>query len=121
MDPASPQRFQRVEKDKNLMTYRHTQTIWRFPKNGPLLGVAVIRIIVYLGLFWGRLIDGNPPYHFRGLCELFVAPLAKQMRTNRFACLLLEQQILEARESSRRVCTLLGCSASFVSPLSIRI
>ena len=31
-----------------------------FPKiRGPILGVPIIRIIVYWGLYWGPLIEGN--------------------------------------------------------------
>ena len=41
---------------------RHKHTIWEFPKiRGTLLGVPIIRIIVYWGLYWGPLILGN--YH----------------------------------------------------------
>ena len=37
-------------------------TIWEFPKiRGTLLGVPILRIIVYRGLYWGPLILGN--YH----------------------------------------------------------
>ena len=36
--------------------------IWRFPRiGGTLLGVPLIRIIVFWGLYWGPLICGN--YH----------------------------------------------------------
>ena len=38
--------------------------MWGFPKiRGTLLGVPVIRIIVFWGLYWGSLILGN--YHVR--------------------------------------------------------
>ena len=36
--------------------------IWEFPKiRGTLLGVPILRIIVFWGLYWGPLILGN--YH----------------------------------------------------------
>ena len=36
--------------------------MWEFPKiGGTILGVPIIRTIVYLGLYWGPLILGN--YH----------------------------------------------------------
>ena len=36
--------------------------IWRFPKiRGTLLGVLIIRVTVYWGLYWGPIILGN--YH----------------------------------------------------------
>ena len=36
--------------------------IWGFPKiRGTILGVRIIRIIIYWGLYWGPLILGN--YH----------------------------------------------------------
>ena len=39
--------------------------IWGFPKiMGTFLGVPIIRIIVYWGLYWGPLILGN--YHMLG-------------------------------------------------------
>ena len=42
--------------------------IWEFPKiRGTILGVPIIRIIVYWGLFWGPLIYGN--YHI-GIVDL---------------------------------------------------
>ena len=38
-------------------------SIWGFPKiRGTLLGVPIVRIIVFRGLYWGSLILGN--YHF---------------------------------------------------------
>ena len=37
--------------------------IWGFPKiRGTLLGVPIIRIIVFWGLYWGPLILGKIPY-----------------------------------------------------------
>ena len=37
-----------------------------FPKTrGPLLGVPIIRVIVFWGLFWGPLILGNYQLGFR--------------------------------------------------------
>ena len=37
-------------------------TMWRFPKiRGTILGVPIIRTMVYWGLYWGTLILGN--YH----------------------------------------------------------
>ena len=39
--------------------------IWVFPKiRGTILGVPIIRIIVYWGLYWGSLISGND--HIQG-------------------------------------------------------
>ena len=44
--------------------------IWGFPKNGgTFLGIPIIRIIAFWGLYWGPLILGN--YHVEhasGLC-----------------------------------------------------
>ena len=41
--------------------------MWGFPKiRGTLLGVPIIRIIVYLGLYWAPLILGN--YHVTAPC-----------------------------------------------------
>ena len=44
------------------LTLNHRRAIWEFPKiRGTLLGVPIIRTIVFLGLYWGPLILGN--YH----------------------------------------------------------
>ena len=41
------------------------KTIWRFPKiRGTILGVPIIRIIIFWDLNWGTLIWGN--YHILG-------------------------------------------------------
>ena len=41
---------------------RYNSTIWGFPKiRGTILGVPIIRIIVFWGLYWGAPILGN--YH----------------------------------------------------------
>ena len=40
-------------------------TIWLFPKTrGPILVVPLLRIIVYLGLFWGPLFMETPILKF---------------------------------------------------------
>ena len=42
--------------------------IWGFPKiRGTLLGVTIIRLVVFWGLFWGPLVLGNS--HIPGLSE----------------------------------------------------
>ena len=39
---------------------RGGRTKWGFPKiRGTIMGVPIIRIIVYWGLYWGTLILGN--------------------------------------------------------------
>ena len=44
-------------------------TMWGFPKiMGTLLGVPIIRTIVFLGLYWGPLFLGN--YHVKPKAEL---------------------------------------------------
>ena len=41
--------------------------IWEFPKiRGTFLGVPIIRIIVYWGLYWGPLTFGKLPYWDNG-------------------------------------------------------
>ena len=41
--------------------------IWGFPKiRGTLLGVPIIRTIVFWGLYWGPPYFGKLPYHFGG-------------------------------------------------------
>ena len=43
--------------------------IWGFPKiRGTILGVPIIRIIVFWGLYWGPPILGN--YHMGG-CQIY--------------------------------------------------
>ena len=43
---------------------------WGFPKiRGTFLGVLIIRIIVYWGLYWGPLILGNYHLGFRVSCS----------------------------------------------------
>ena len=50
--------------------------MWRIPKiRGTLLGVPILRIIVYWGLYWGTPIFGNyhvcfSVYDLRKSCEL---------------------------------------------------
>ena len=40
--------------------------IWGFPKiRGTILGIPIIRTIVYWGLYWGSLILGNYHINFR--------------------------------------------------------
>ena len=47
------------------LTY-HKMGIWRFPKiRGTLLGIPIIRNILFWGLYWGPLISGN--YHIVNL------------------------------------------------------
>ena len=45
------------------MSHDQKWDIWGFPKiRGTILGVPIIRTIIYWGLYWGPLILGN--YHF---------------------------------------------------------
>ena len=47
--------------EQALENMKFDPTIWGFPKiRGALLGVAIIRIVVYWGLYSGPLILGNP-------------------------------------------------------------
>ena len=47
--------------------------IWYFPKiRGTFLGVAIIRLIVYWGLYWGPLILGN--YHMYNGWPVVIVP-----------------------------------------------
>ena len=44
--------------------------MWEFPKiKGTFLGVPILRIIIYWGLYWGTLILGK--YHVEDYCEEF--------------------------------------------------
>ena len=46
----------------SFMVSRHLQAMWEFPKiRGTILGVPIISIIVFWGLYWGPPILGN--YH----------------------------------------------------------
>ena len=61
-----------MEKSMNyeMQTYRPQYTILRTPKNGPgfpkirssIMGVPIIRIIVFGGLYWGPLFWETPIY-----------------------------------------------------------
>ena len=54
------------------------QCIWGFPKiGGTFLGVPIIRIIVFWGLYWGPLILGNYHLFFRCLLGCFEGPLTE--------------------------------------------
>ena len=45
----------------SILSMALLSSIWRLPKTrGPILVVLVIRIIVYLGLFWGPLFMETP-------------------------------------------------------------
>ena len=69
---------------KEIVEKKMETTIWEFPKiRGTILGVPIIRTIVFWGLYWGPLILGN--YHivhwgFRscglGSRDLWQRPLA---------------------------------------------
>ena len=49
---------------------------WGFPKiRGTILGVPIIRIIVFWGLYWGPLVLGN--YHLSGRVKCIGGSLLK--------------------------------------------
>ena len=51
--------FSRISESHKRKAYTH---IWEFPKiRGTILGIPIIRTIVFWGLYWGPLILGN--YH----------------------------------------------------------
>ena len=51
-----------ISPTQNKTNDFETGTIWGFPKiRGTFVGVPIIRIIVFWGLYWGPLILGN--YH----------------------------------------------------------
>ena len=53
-------------------------TTWWFPEiRGTILGVPIIRTMIYWGLYWGTLILGN--YHLTFMCPLLPGPTPGQM------------------------------------------
>ena len=51
-----------LHKIQSSISFSMFASIWVFPKiRGTFLGVPIIRIVIYLGLYWGPLILGN--YH----------------------------------------------------------
>ena len=55
--------------------------IWGFPKiRGTFLGVPIVRIIIFLDLYWGPLVLGN--YHLGGFCTLRTPKLKPQTTLN---------------------------------------
>ena len=78
--------------------------LWGFPKiRGTILGVPIIRIIVFWGLYWGPLILGN--YHI-GLCFQVVVLM-------RFVLTLQLREAASPQEPNERVVDLPNVRALF--------
>ena len=61
---APPEARQRQNYNKAHTVTKWRSCIWGFPKiRGTILGVPIIRIIVFWGLYWVTLILGN--YHMK--------------------------------------------------------